>query len=40
MTEIMARIEFAPDDAAAVVAGLEQKYFFRKMMEIGDGEKK
>ena len=34
----MARIEIAPDDAAAVIAGLEQKGIFRDSVEIRHGE--
>ena len=34
----MARIEIAPDDAAAVVAGLKQRGIFRNSVEIRHGE--
>jgi hypothetical protein len=34
----MARIEIAPDDAAAVVAGLKQKGIFPNSVEIRHGE--
>ena len=38
VAEVMARIEIAPDDAAAVVAGLKQKGIFRNSVEIRHGE--
>jgi hypothetical protein len=38
VAEVMARIEMAPDDAAAVVAGLKQKGIFPNSVEIRHGE--
>jgi len=41
IAEVLGPFEnLSPDDAAAVVAGLERKEFCGKMMEIRDGEKK
>jgi hypothetical protein len=38
VAKAMARIEIAPDDAAAVIAGLKQKGIFRNSVEIRHGE--
>ena len=38
VAEVMARIEIAPDDAAAVVASLKQKGIFPNSVEIRHGE--
>jgi hypothetical protein len=38
VAKVMARIEIAPDDAAAVIAGLKQKGIFRNSVEIRHGE--
>jgi len=38
IAEVMARIEIAPDDTAAVVAGLKRKGIFANSVEIRHGE--